>query len=125
MAVQCGLGTPFHLGTLTREAPEFIRRLLSHVLPPGLHKVRYGACPERSRRRWLHSNARRRFLQVQTLLAVPLIFAQPTPSDPPAHLRCPHCGKFAARLPSSGLVQPGLLAGFAAKQPSGLGACRT
>ena len=80
---------------MTLEAPEFIRRLLSHVLPPGLHKVRYFG--------WLHPNARRRFLKVQTLLAVPLRLTQHALPDPPAHLRCPHCGEFTlqpvGRLP--------------------------
>ena len=80
---------------MTLEAPEFIRRILSHVLPPGLHKVRYFG--------WLHPNARRRFMKVQTLLAVPLRLTQHALPDPPAHLRCPHCGEFTlqpvGRLP--------------------------
>ncbi len=76
--------------TLSLEAGELIRRLLSHVLPPGLHKVRYFG--------WLHPNARRRFLKVQTLLAVPLRLTPHPLPEPPAHLRCPHCGKFTLQL---------------------------
>ena len=80
---------------LTLGALEFLRRILSHVLPEGLHKVRYFG--------WLHPNARRRFLRVQTLLAVPILLTHPAPADPPLHLRCPQCGAFAlqivARLP--------------------------
>lgn len=70
---------------LTLAAAEFLRRILSHVLPPGLHKVRYYG--------WLHPNARRRFYQVQTLLAVPLLLTSPAPAVPPAHLLCPRCGE--------------------------------
>jgi hypothetical protein len=76
--------------TLSLDALEFIRRLLSHVLPPGLHKVRYFG--------WLHPNAKRRFLKVQTLLAVPLRLTPQALPEPPAHLRCPHCGKFTLQL---------------------------
>lgn len=71
--------------TCTLEAMEFMRRVLQHVLPPGLHKIRYFG--------WMHPRARARFLLVQTLLAVTLWLADPAPaSEPPPHLRCPHCG---------------------------------
>jgi len=60
------------------------------VLPPGLHKVRYFG--------WLHPNAKRRLLKVQTLLAVPLRLTPQALPEPPAHLRCPHCGKFTLQL---------------------------
>jgi hypothetical protein len=75
---------------LTLEPGEFLRRLLSHVLPPGLHRVRYFG--------WLHPNARRRLLRVQTLLAVPLRLSVPAPPAPAFHLRCPRCHAFALRL---------------------------
>ena len=82
--------------TLTLDALEFLRRVLSHVLPTGLHKVRYFG--------WLHPNARKRLAKVQTLLAAPLDLRTP-PADPPAHLICPACGKPAlqivGRLPPS------------------------
>ena len=39
-----------------------------------------------------HPRAKKRLLQVQTLLAVPLILSKATEAPPPIHLRCPHCG---------------------------------
>lgn len=80
---------------LTLDACEFLRRILSHVLPDGLHKVRYFG--------FLHPNAKKRRSRVQTLLAVPILLTHAEPPAPPLHLRCPHCGAFAlqkvARLP--------------------------
>ena len=70
--------------TLVLEADTFIARVLSHVLPPRLVKVRYFG--------WLHPRAKTRFLKVQTFLAVPLFFDRATPK-PPIHLRCRLCGK--------------------------------
>jgi hypothetical protein len=75
---------------LTLEPMEFLRRVLSHVLPDGLHKVRYFG--------WLHQKARKRLSQVQTLLAVPILLTHPTPPEPPLHLRCPHCRAFALQI---------------------------
>jgi len=75
---------------MTLEAMEFLRRTLAHVLPSGLHKVRYFG--------WLHPKARRRYHQAATLLAAPIVLRQPTPAEPPLHLRCPHCGAFALQL---------------------------
>ena len=75
--------------TCTLEAHEFLRRFLQHVLPRGFHKVRYFG--------WLHPRAGKRFLLVQSLLAVPLILSrreEPAPA-PPLHLKCPHCGQYA------------------------------
>lgn len=73
--------------TMQLPALAFLARVLSHVLPPGLHKVRYFG--------WLHPAARRRFLIVQTLLEVPLVFnAAPETPPLPAHLCCPHCGEY-------------------------------
>lgn len=80
---------------MTLDPLEFLRRILSHVLPEGLHKVRYFG--------WLHPRAKMRLRKVQTLLAVPILLTHPAPPDPPLHLRCPHCGAFAlasiGRLP--------------------------
>ena len=76
--------------TLTLEAMEFLRRILSHVLPRGLHKVRYFG--------WLHPNARKRYHKVATLLDAPILLTHPKPPDPPMHLRCPHCGAFARQI---------------------------
>lgn len=70
--------------TLVLDADTFITRVLSHVLPPRLVKVRYFG--------WLHPRAKAGLLKVQTLLAVPLIF-RPQPPPPPPHLRCLACGK--------------------------------
>jgi hypothetical protein len=72
--------------TCTVSADEFLRRVLQHVLPKGFHKVRYFG--------WLHPRARSRFLRVQTLLAVPLIFQEPAPKPPALHRQCPQCRKF-------------------------------
>jgi hypothetical protein len=54
-----------------RRLSQFLRRVLSHVLPDGLHKVRYFG--------WLHPKARKRLSQVQTLLAVPILLTHPPP----------------------------------------------
>jgi hypothetical protein len=79
---------------------EFMRRYLQHVLPPGLHRVRYFG--------WLHPAAKKRRLAVETFLAVVIIVpANPDP-PPPWHLRCPRCqaftlvliGRFARAPPS-------------------------
>lgn len=66
---------------------EFLRRYLQHVLPSGCHKVRYFG--------WLHPRAGKRFLRVQSLLAVPLILGLRAAPGPALHLKCPHCGKHA------------------------------
>lgn len=70
----------------TVAADEFMRRYLQHVLPEGLHRVRYFG--------WMHPAARRRRCVVETLLSVKIVVR------PPAvvvewHLRCPHCEQFA------------------------------
>ena len=76
----------------TLPAHAFLRRVLLHVLPKGLHKIRYFG--------WLHGRAKKRFLRLQTLLAVALRLDQ-LPPRPPLH--CPHCGAASlvriARLP--------------------------
>ena len=93
---------------MTLGAMEFLRRILSHVLPDGLHKVRYFG--------WLHPRAKKRRSKVQTLLEVPILLTHPEPPDPPLpfdsaqgrwpydsaqgrwHLRCPHCGAHALQI---------------------------
>ena len=75
---------------MTLAPREFLRRVLSHVLPDGLHKVRYFG--------YLHPKARRRYHQVATLLETPIRLTHPTPTGPPLHLRCPHCRAFALQI---------------------------
>jgi hypothetical protein len=77
--------------SVTLDADIFLGRLLCHVLPPGLHKVRYFG--------WLHPRAKARLLKVQTLLAVPLILSeQSAPPPSPLHLICIKCGQPALIL---------------------------
>lgn len=71
--------------TCTLEAGEFMRRYLQHVLPPGLHRVRYFG--------WMHPSAKRRRAIVDTLLAV-LIVVTARPITVAWHLRCRHCEAF-------------------------------
>jgi hypothetical protein len=68
------------------EADEFLRRYLQHVLPAGIHRVRYFG--------WEHPAAHRRRRQVETLLAVPILVRE-TPGPLRWHVRCPHCHAFA------------------------------
>lgn len=68
-------------------ADEFMRRYLQHVLPPGLHRVRYFG--------WLHPAAKLRKATVDTLLQV-VIVVRPAAGHAPAwHLHCPHCHQFS------------------------------
>lgn len=76
--------------TCALEANEFLRRFLQHVLPSGFQRIRHFG--------WLHPRANQRFLRVQTLLAVPLVFRDPISIEPPLHLRCPRCAQFTLRL---------------------------
>lgn len=68
------------------QADEFMRRYLQHVLPPGLHRVRYFG--------WLHPSAKKRRLKVETFLAVPIVVRAKGDPPPLWHLRCPHCQTF-------------------------------
>jgi hypothetical protein len=60
--------------TMTLDAYEFIRRFLQHVLPAGVHKVRYFGLWHPSRRRLLR--------QVQLVLATETSAPMPTPAQP-------------------------------------------
>ena len=85
--------------TLTLDALEFLRRVLSHVLPTGLHKVRYFG--------WLHPNARRRLAKVQTLLAVPLDLRTPARRPTrPSHLPGLRKARPANHRPTAALPRP-------------------
>lgn len=71
----------------TLSADEFLRRYLQHVLPAGQHRVRYFG--------WLHPSAKRRRMQVETLLQKPIVVTDPPPEPVHWHLQCPHCHAFA------------------------------
>lgn len=64
------------------DADEFMRRYLQHVLPAGVHRVRYFG--------WEHPAAGRRRRQVETLLHV-VIAVTEKPKVVQWHLVCPHC----------------------------------
>ena len=59
-----------------------MRRYLQHVLPVGLHRVRYFG--------WEHPEAHRRRRQVETLLEVVITVREPAPVIH-RHLICAHC----------------------------------
>jgi hypothetical protein len=84
----------------TLTAGEFMRRYLQHVLPTGVHRVRYFG--------WLHPAAKRRRLTVETLLAV-VIVVRPSCEVPPSEpRRCPHCQGFTlVRVGSLARAPPG------------------
>jgi hypothetical protein len=66
----------------TVSAPEFMRRYLQHVPPPGQHRVRYFG--------WMHPAAKSRRMKVETLLAKPIVVREFV-AEPQWHLRCSHC----------------------------------
>jgi hypothetical protein len=66
----------------TLKADEFMRRYLQHVLPAGVHRVRYFG--------WEHPAAHHRRRQVECLLAVVIEVREPDPLVR-WHLVCPHC----------------------------------
>jgi hypothetical protein len=77
--------------TMTVSAQEFIRRFLQHVLPAGVHKVRYYGL-------WSPSN-RKKLLEVQQILTqsgndqqVQEVVELEMPSSPEPR-QCPHCQK--------------------------------
>lgn len=88
----------------TLEADEFLRRYLQHVPPPGQHRVRYFG--------WLHPSAKRRRMQVETLLQKPIVVVAPPPPAVQWHLRCPHCERFTlvrvGSLPRQARAPPAL-----------------
>lgn len=86
----------------TLTADEFLRRYLQHVLPPGQHRVRYFG--------WMHPSAKRRRMQVETLLQKPIVVAAPPPEPVKWHLQCPHCHAFR-------LVRVGSLPRLGARAP--------
>jgi hypothetical protein len=95
--------------TLTLTATEFIRRFLKHVLPAGVHKVRYYGL-------WAPSN-RHLLRQVQMLLAADEAappqsesqIVEPS-SSPSTGATCPSCGEgrlmCIGRLPRQGRAPP-------------------
>ncbi len=70
----------------TLSAAEFLRRYLQHVPPAGQHRVRYFG--------WMHPSAKRRRMQVETLLQKPIVVAAAPVEAPQWHRRCPHCERF-------------------------------
>jgi hypothetical protein len=83
----------------TLAADEFLRRYLQHVLPAGLHRVRYFG--------WMHPAAKARRQVVDTLLAVVIVVRPKVHAPPPWHLRCPGCGAFTlVRLGSLARAPP-------------------
>jgi hypothetical protein len=72
--------------TMTLTAPEFIRRFLIHVLPPGFHRIRhFGLFANHQRRRQLQTLR-------QLLDAVELADVDEPPSPPPTFV-CRSCGE--------------------------------
>ena len=65
---------------------QFMRRYLQHVPPPGQHRVRYFG--------WLHPAAKARRMEVETLLAKPIVVTAAPPPPPQGPLPCPHCARF-------------------------------
>ena len=86
----------------TLGADEFLRRYLQHVLPAGMHRVRYFG--------WMHPSAKRRRMLVENLLQKPIVVAAPPPEPVKWHLQCPHCHAFSlvriGSLPRSGARAP-------------------
>ncbi len=74
------------------EGPEFIRRYLQHVLPKGLHKVRYYGI-------WHKSNGNHVSTLANSMIVAAIMSGRPIPEseneDPYIAgkiLKCPHCG---------------------------------
>jgi hypothetical protein len=105
---------PGQTQTLTLDAQEFLRRFLQHVLPRGVHKVRYYGLWSPSHRDQLHAWQAR--LAPAAAPAPPqsaLAPAGPIPSAPPtpAPARpCPYCQSgtlvWVRRLPPQGRAPP-------------------
>ena len=70
--------------TCTLAAAKFMRRYLQHVLPAGVHRVRYFG--------WEHPAAHRRRRVVETLLEVEIVVRSPADAEAASwHRVCPHC----------------------------------
>lgn len=68
--------------TVTLPVDAFLRRVLDHALPKGLHRIR--------RFGWLHPRAKSRLRAIQAALHAALRLADSRPSV--ARMACPHCG---------------------------------
>jgi hypothetical protein len=68
--------------TRTLRAEVFLHLFLQHVLPQGLHRVRYFG--------WLSPAAKAKFERIRALLDAPSLPVAPTPAHVP---QCPCCGK--------------------------------
>lgn len=100
--------------TLTLDAQEFLRRFLQHVLPRGVHKVRYYGLWSPSHRDQLHTWQQRLAPAAAPAAppsalapAGPISSAPPTPA--PARI-CPYCHRgtlvWVRRLPAQGRPPP-------------------
>jgi len=67
--------------TCTLPVVDFLKRILLHVLPKGLHKIGYFG--------WMHPRAKKRLERIRSLLEAPLHLSGPPTAAPPT---CPHCG---------------------------------
>jgi hypothetical protein len=96
--------------TMTVSAMEFIRRFLQHVLPKGVHKVRYYGL-------WSPSNRQYLAKMQQVLIPVESTVPKPCEADTQAGIRpspescvCPYCKKgtlvWIGRLPRQGRAPP-------------------
>jgi hypothetical protein len=98
--------------TMTLGADEFIRRFLQHVLPKGLHKVRYyglWAPSNRQRLRQLHSTLVSE-VDTSSVVSVDLPTEQTCSSSGIDGSPCPFCSSgrlvFFRRIPRQGRVPP-------------------
>jgi hypothetical protein len=96
--------------TLTLDAQEFLRRFLQHVLPRGVHKVRYYGLWSPSHRDQLHTWQQRLApASTPTPARSPRAPVAPSASPPPAR-PCPYCPSgtlvWVRRLPPQGRAPP-------------------
>jgi len=96
--------------TMTVSAEEFIRRFLQHVLPAGVHKVRYYGLWSPSHRKNL-SKVQQTLTQSGNDQQVPFEEDSDTELPPPSEPRpCPHCQRgmliWIGRLPRQGRAPP-------------------
>jgi hypothetical protein len=82
---------------MTLAEDEFVRRFLSHVLPPRFHKIRFfGLLANRRRKHQLALCRRLLSTPVQQLLPEPADYCERAPADR-SFKRCPGCGALAMR----------------------------